>query len=290
MPKVVETATALIDAVCPYDCPAGIVKRGAVWIESRGLGQQMHADASANLLFHLHGNRQVILAPPDEVLRHAHLHPHFHPNSQGQPAQSQLAWSREDWSRSVAGYGLPQNEQTPPPRYDQTKETVAHLTGGDLLYVPAYWGQQTCAGMSEATISLLVTLWPTAVGPDDRAQDRGPWGSVLNPEHPDSKRSERQNKALREALEKAVEGTQTAAEKWVRFLGSCPSIAFTHIVPARIPPDWLCVCVRARERVCVWFMRPHARDANASPTHGASTVGDVPGVRPQHGAVYVSIL
>ena len=198
-------------------------------MESRGLGQQLHVDASTNLLFHLHGDRQVILAPPDEVLRHAHLHPHFHPNSHGQPAQSQLAWSSEGWARSVSGYGLPQNEQTPPPRYDQTKETVAHLTGGDLLYVPAYWGQQTCAGMSEATISLSVALWPTAVGPDDRPQDRGPWGSVLNPEHPDSKRSERQNKALREALEKAVEGTQNAAEKWVRLLATFPAV--THIAP-----------------------------------------------------------
>ena len=50
LPKVVETATAFINAVCPYDCPASLVKRGAIWMESRGLGQQMHAEASANLL------------------------------------------------------------------------------------------------------------------------------------------------------------------------------------------------------------------------------------------------
>ena len=226
LPKAVETATAIINAVCPYDCPDAIDKRGSIWLESRGLGQQLHAEASANLLFHLHGDRQVIVTPPDEALRHAHVHPFFHPNSQGQTIQSQMAWSSEEWDRTVAGYGLEHNEQTPPPQYDQTKELVAHLEGGDLLYVPAYWGQQTCSGRS-ATISLLVTLWPTAVGPDDRPKDRGPWGSILDPEKPDSKRNARQNKALQEALGKAVEGAETAGEKWVRPPVCFLSFAFT---------------------------------------------------------------
>ena len=79
------------------------------------------------------------------------------------------------------------------------------------------------AGMSAASISFVVTLWPTAVGPDDRPGERGPWGSILNPEHPDSKRNERQNKALKEALEKAIEGATTSAEKWVRPVISGPT-------------------------------------------------------------------
>lgn len=208
-----------MEATCPYDCPDSIDKSGAIHMESRGLGRQLTADTSATFLFHLHGDRQVVLAPPNEMLRHAHPHPTFHPNSVGQGISSQLAWSSEEWDRSVVGYGVPQNKQTPLPLYNQSTETVAHLKSGDLLYVPAYWGQHTTAGMSTASISFLVHAWPVAVGPDDRPGNRGPWGGVLNPEYPDSKRNERQNKAFKEALENAAKGAETAAEKWV-----CPPI------------------------------------------------------------------
>jgi hypothetical protein len=231
MPKVTETADALMAAVCPYDCPDSIDKQAAIWMESRGLGQQLHAEPAARLVFHLHGDRHVVVAPPEEAVRHAHVHPQIHPNAQGQSIQSQLAWSSGDWDRTVAGYGLSHNDKTPPPRYNQTKETVAHMSSGDLLYLPAYWGQQPTAGMESPSLSLVVSVWPTAVGPEDRPGNRGPWGSILNPEHPDSKRNERQNKALKEALEKAFEGTETTGEKWVGT--ACPPARFAPLIHGR---------------------------------------------------------
>ena len=229
MPGVAETANLLAEAVCPYDCPASLSKQSIIWMESRGLGQQMHLESSTTLLFHTSGERQVVLAPPEQMLRKAHMFPHSHPNRH----QSQLAWNAETYDRDLAGYiyGSAAEEVAPAPAYDTSKEQLAQLSGGDVLYIPAFWGRQTFASMNAPTLALQVTLFPTAVGPKDRPGNRGPWGSILNPESPDSKRGERQMKALEEAVTSAAKTAEPGAEQWaaLRELGRSLGQHMFHI-------------------------------------------------------------
>ena len=56
---------------------------------------------------------------------------------------------------------------------------VAHLGQGDTLYVPAFWGQQSFAGLDAPVVTLGLELFPAAVAPDARPANRGAWGSIL---------------------------------------------------------------------------------------------------------------
>jgi hypothetical protein len=225
MPGVVETATSLSEAICPYGCPDSLIRQSIVWMESRGLGQQMHMEQSTTMLFHTSGERQFVLAPPEQMLRKAHMFPHVHPNRQ----QSQLHWNAETYDRDLAGYIY--DGSAAAPAYDTSKEQLAQLNNGDVLYIPAFWGRQTFAGMNAPTLSVSITLFPTAVGPEERPGDRGPWGSVLNPEHPESERGARAHKALEEAVNSAGSKCETGAEKWaaLRELGRSLAQHMFHV-------------------------------------------------------------
>ena len=123
---------------------------------SAGLGQQLHFDAFANLFFHLHGEKHVVLAPPDAVVDDAHLFPNVHPASR----QSALAWSAPSSARRPDGYSTPAgaDRARPPPAYSASRERVARLRPGDVLFIPPYWGHQTfSADRRNASVSLA--LW-----------------------------------------------------------------------------------------------------------------------------------
>jgi hypothetical protein len=173
LPGVLDTVAALTEAICPYDCPPALGNQSIIWMESRGLGQQMRLEASTTVLFHTSGERQLVLAPPEQVLRKAHVYPHIHPNR----GQSQLRWDVETYDRDLAGYiyGSQADEISPPPAYDTSKEQLARLRAGDVLYIPAFWGRQTFSSMDAPTLSLEMTMHPTAVGPEERPHDRGTW-------------------------------------------------------------------------------------------------------------------
>lgn len=173
-PKGADAIDALAGAVCPYGCPgefgeqAGGRREALIWIASRGLGQNLHFDSNANLFFHLHGSKQVVVSPPEEIIRHGHLLPVNHPAER----QTQLLWTSEDPDRTLAGFNTAIGEDIdrPQPTYNQSREQVAYLQPGDVLYLPAFWGHQTFSGPGGPTVSLATWIFPAGGNPLGRLQ------------------------------------------------------------------------------------------------------------------------
>ena len=171
-PKGVDAIEALAETVCPYGCPNEFSEENGgrrdtlIWIASRGLGQNLHFDSNANLFFHLYGSKQVIIAPPDEIIRRAHLLPVNHPAER----QTQLLWDGEDPDRKLKGYSSDVGDDTdrPAPTYNQTREQIAFLEPGDLLYMPAFWGHQTFSELGGPTVSLATWIFPAGGDPLSR--------------------------------------------------------------------------------------------------------------------------
>ena len=211
-PKGADAAKAIAEAVCPWGCPETIGRSTVVWMESRGLGQQLHYEQQPVLFVHLHGKKTVVASPPSEMVRRGHTFPSVHPNRR----QSQLGWSSEDWDRDVAGFSA-EGGGAAEIRYNTSTEVVAHLGQGDTLYVPAFWGQQSFAGLDAPVVTLGLELFPAAVAPDARPANRGAWGTILAGPPDGSEpevRGERQRKATQEAIQMALEGADTPQLKW----------------------------------------------------------------------------
>ena len=164
-----KTATDLTNAVCPFGCPrdGSLYIRSQIWVASRGLGQQLHFDPQANIFFHLHGEKPVILTPPEALIQHGHLHPTMHPSR----AQSQVEWDSPFPERKLRGYSTAAGGDVgrPPPEYRRAMgEMVVHLKSLDVLYIPAFWGHQTFSGADMPTVSLACWFFPHAQNPADR--------------------------------------------------------------------------------------------------------------------------
>lgn len=167
----VEPAGRLERLACPFGCPDEIERQSLLWMASRGLGQQLHFDGFSNLFFHLHGAKAVVLAPPDAVVDTAHLHPEMHPASR----QSALAWDAANPSRVAIGYSTPLGDDVDrkQPAYPRSRERVAQLSAGKVLYIPAYWGHQTFTA-PDAGPSISLALWYYPVHRDPRGVDPSP--------------------------------------------------------------------------------------------------------------------
>jgi hypothetical protein len=168
-PRGADAIDSLASAVCPYGCPAEFNEQAGgrrdtlIWIASRGLGQNLHFDSNANIFFHLYGSKQVVVSPPDEIIRRGHLLPVNHPAER----QTQLRWTSEDPDRKLAGFNAAVGEDVdrPEPVYNQSREQVAYLQPGDVLYLPAFWGHQTFSGLGGPTVSLATWIFPAGGDP-----------------------------------------------------------------------------------------------------------------------------
>ena len=133
-PSGSKAATDLVTAICPFGCPRDgtLNVRPHIWVASRGLGQQLHFDPQANIFFHLHGDKHVVLSPPAALIQHGHLFPSMHPSR----AQSQVGWDSPFPDRKLVGYSTAVGSDggRPPPEYRRSMgEMVAHLTSGEAL-------------------------------------------------------------------------------------------------------------------------------------------------------------
>eukprot|EP01043_Picozoa_sp_COSAG02_P038881 COSAG02_NODE_3031_length_7513_cov_19.127192_3_plen_530_part_00 len=207
-PRGADAIDKLAEAVCPYGCPpefseqAGGRRESLIWIASRGLGQNLHFDSNANLFFHLHGSKQVVVSPPEEIIRHGHLLPVNHPAER----QTQLLWTSEDPDRKLKGFNTAIGEDTdrPQPTYNQSREQVAYLQPGDVLYLPAFWGHQTFSGLGGPTVSLATWIFPAGGNPLGRLQA----GEAL-----EKKRGVRVREKLAEATNEASRLEPAATKK-----------------------------------------------------------------------------
>jgi hypothetical protein len=196
------SGAAAIDAVASeFASPHGETQENLLWMASRGLGQQLHFDSSHNLFFQLHGVKHVVMCPPEQVMRRAHLYPGGHPAQR----QSQILWSGEDSDRHVVGFGTDAHGDTerPPPTYNASLEQVAYLRSGDVLYMPALWGHQTFSELGEPTVSLALWYYPDS------------------PDSPISAAIAEKDRAVDHAVRLSSKGTRDVAEQWaaVRELG-----------------------------------------------------------------------
>lgn len=152
------------------------------------------------------------------MLRQSHLYPGPHGNRK----QSQLGWTDAvSYTRHLSSVfaSTPAADQGDTSHqnvvYDERAEAVAHLKAGEVLYLPAFWGQQTFstyASTQEPAITLSVGFYPAAVFPDARPENRGPWGSTLNPEYPESIKGARQSKAFDQVMEKTIKDVEQGGQ------------------------------------------------------------------------------
>ena len=189
-PSGAVAANAMADALGPSREAHEVV----VWLASRGLGQQLHFDSSSNIFIHMHGVKHVKLAPPHEVLRRSHLFPRLHPAQR----QSQLLWSSEESDRDLVGYSTAEGKDThrPAPVYNQSREQLAYLRPGDVLYIPALWGHQTFSELDGPTVSMAL------------------WYYVGTKESPKETRIQELDREVAAAVKAAMTGAETPAEKW----------------------------------------------------------------------------
>ena len=144
-------AEDLAQAVCPYGCPStGLTQQTQLWLASGGLGHDNHFDAIANVFFHLHGTKHMVLCAPDEILRKGHLYPSMHPSAR----HSQVRWSSS----------LPDTRQmldfpnAVKPEFNASAQLRVTLRPGDVLYMPAFWGHQTFSD-SDKTPTISLAMW-----------------------------------------------------------------------------------------------------------------------------------
>jgi hypothetical protein len=116
------------------------------------------ACSAANVFFHLHGTKDVILVPPDVMADAAHLFPAFHPAYR----QSQLAWDAEHSSRRPDGFStvVGSDAERPPPAYLGAHERRVSLRPGEVLFIPSHWGHQTFSSLDGPSVSLALWFYP----------------------------------------------------------------------------------------------------------------------------------
>ena len=100
-----------------------------IWLGTAGATTPLHYDSQTNVYAQLHGEKHVLLLPPEVLESALYLHPRFHPLSHFSRLTRPL--DPADAAQRAAF-----------PRYAAAAESLAHsvlLQAGDVLFLPPFW-------------------------------------------------------------------------------------------------------------------------------------------------------